>query len=296
MAVISGMRVRRGAAGMSESYGSLPDMILRPRASTVIAGVALTALLAGCSTAVTPVDSSPAASAAAIHAEAAATASPEVTSEVVVSEVVEPVAAGEWPAEGDGYVFSEEPQGGAERWLFDNYPGYWDLGVRAVTTTNTMSWYGDDDSQAPSFLVRFIDGVRFVGTEEAPLGLTRADDVLGRVTLDGTESKERIADVFQGKYSVRLKPSGGDGELLRIEIFRYGGEDSSEVYYNGEPYPAYHTYSSIDEAWRDIRDGIPLGGGRILDPAEMTRVFVLDESYQATDLDLQSGELFARYE
>ncbi len=199
---------------------------------------------------------------------------------VAVSEAVTIAAVGEWPADQEGYVFSVEPQGGAEEWLAQEWPELWEIGVRSIVMAPGTKY---PEYEYPQILVRYIDGVRYEGTEEAPLGLTQGDDVPGEVMyVFGDMAGMAAVEHGEGKYRVVLFPSGKDKDLFRIEI-RRSGQVNTVLSYAGLGYGEYHTYASTEEALADIRDGIPVGDGRVLDPAELSSIRF--ENYQNSGTD-----------
>ena len=124
-------------------------------------------LLAGCSTAAA--DPGPASSQPLVSAVSAATQAP------AVSYTDPAVAPTTWPAEADGYQFSQVPVGPEEQWLAENWPDLWAQGVRAVTTT---TWTVPNafpappgDKGTPGALVEYVGGVKYVGTVDLPLCL-----------------------------------------------------------------------------------------------------------------------------
>lgn len=54
----------------------------------------------------------------------------------------------DWAVYGDGYVFSEEPQGAGEQFIVDTYPELWAQGVRALSN-KMMAGYNLMDPAMP---------------------------------------------------------------------------------------------------------------------------------------------------
>ena len=62
----------------------------------------------------------------------------------------ETIPAGQWPAESADYSCSEEPQGGQEQWLEQNWPDFWARGVRAVTTDSSTTPRSSPYQESPT--------------------------------------------------------------------------------------------------------------------------------------------------
>src|SRR5690606_32833679 len=93
----------------------------------------------------------------------------------------------EFPAEQPGYVFSETPQSPSEQWMHDEYPDLWAQGVRAVSPV-MMDGYLKDDPPRSGATVQYINGKRYEGTTQMPLGFrgqTSNPDVFPTDALPG---------------------------------------------------------------------------------------------------------------
>ncbi|BDZ62799.1 hypothetical protein Lsed01_01438 [Demequina sediminis] len=95
--------------------------------------------------------------------------------------------------------------------------------------------------------------------------------------IDGTHSRENgsIERYGNSKYLIDLNLSGKDKSRLSIRISRSDG-NVKPYFYDGDTSP--HTYANLEEALADVKDGVPLGGGRVLDLAEISAVLLESES------------------
>lgn len=139
----------------------------------------------------------------------------------------------------EDYVFSVEPYGNdkplllfsSERWLQERFPELWDEGVRALTSTRMPPTEAGDPETA-GVLVQYLDGVRYEGTVEAPLGLRGQDPTV--IPSDAVQANlARFADVpdlsgniGQGGYAAELHSSGGQ---VTVQVIRPTWAASAQV-------------------------------------------------------------------
>jgi len=147
----------------------------------------------------------------------------------------------DWPSMQDGYEYSDEPQGPAEQWIFDNHPDLWERGVRAVTERGNVIHPDDMTLEPqPSELVRYINGKRYEGTENMPLGFSPGN----------VES----VDEFRTDVLDNVKSEWSDFSLLPIEVGNTG-EDGYSIYIDEDPFagPTRGTFVHVNRY--GIRDG-----------------------------------------
>ncbi|WP_274669112.1 hypothetical protein [Demequina sp. B12] len=195
-------------------------------------------------------------------------------------------------ATDENYEFSEEPQGRAEQWIFDNHPDMWERGVRAVTFSRMID---ENWEEVPGALVQYIDGERFEGSEKMPLGFRAAttdpnvvpsDTVPDRVKAfdDLSVPMTEAGNIGQGGYEVFITENASgardagvgvtddnDVELIVSRIGNYKPLDEDGVM----------RFATIDEAlaWVEENGYLPGGEGmRPLYPGEVTSLTITEES------------------
>jgi len=203
------------------------------------------------------------------------------------------------------YVFSDTPRGAHEQWIFDNYPEYWEAGVRAMSPIiNWFPWGWDGKidferdangnpivdenflplnvywpAPGPAPLVQFYDGVRYDGTPMLPLAFGKNDPMQRPPVLTGQGSRllYSVSARTFGKvgFSV-LPPSSGEGDR---EPFRTPTDK------RGFSIPSVRVYR-VDEVAEYLKSGeyikagvdVPESQWRKLLPGEIS-VTVRDEKF-----------------
>lgn len=195
-------------------------------------------------------------------------------------------------ATDENYEFSEEPQGRAEQWIFDNHPDMWERGVRAVTFSRMID---ENWEEVPGALVQYIDGERFEGSEKMPLGFRAATTDPNELPSDTVKDKVAAFDdlsvpmteagnIGQGGYEVYIAENGdnargagvgvtddNDVELVVSRIGNYKPLDEDGVM----------RFATIDEAlaWVEENGYLPGGEGmRPLYPGEVASLTMMEES------------------
>jgi len=110
------------------------------------------------------------------------------------------------------YVFSDEPQDAAEQWIFDNGPDQWALGVRAISLLATTPGYTPNDHpNQPAVLVQYINGERYEGTEDMPLGFR--GQIEDPESLPTDVYKNEVALIGDPDYKIPAEKAIGEGGL-----------------------------------------------------------------------------------
>ncbi|WP_430867444.1 hypothetical protein [Demequina aurantiaca] len=206
-----------------------------------------------------------------------------------------------FPSQTDpNYVFSDEPQGAAEQWIFDNAPEQWALGVRAVSIQGTTKGYNYEDSLIPSVLIQYINCARYEGTEEMPLGFRGQIENPGTIPSDTVDEflaakkdktiLEDSGNFGRGGYAVsiveEIGPQGGIGGATLTISDLLGGSDSPA---SGEK---PKNFMNWEEAWAYVQDSrfTPnADSARSLNPGEIGLVLVSRISGDSLIYDSRAG-------
>ncbi|WP_156165480.1 hypothetical protein [Demequina rhizosphaerae] len=210
----------------------------------------------------------------------------------VDQQAVEPVAAGQWPSQQGGYVFSTEPQTGAEQWIFDTYPQLWADGVRALSTEVTT--LDTENNEVPARLVQYYNGTKYEGTTESPLGLNMAGqdpEKWDSSMSDASARGERVPDKWGlGYYVVSIASKTGNITLSNnrsedreipvrytIRVAYRGADGNIDGPYNGD---GTTKFDSVQDALGFLKkNGVKTKDGRKLAVGEIGAVM----AYAASD-------------
>ncbi|WP_430867443.1 hypothetical protein [Demequina aurantiaca] len=201
-----------------------------------------------------------------------------------------------FPSQTDpNYVFSDEPQGAAEQWIFDNAPEQWALGVRAVSIQGTTKGYNYEDSLIPSVLVQYINGERYEGTESMPLGFRGQIEDPGTIPADAVD--RRLAGLKDSSMTEADPGNNGRGGYI-VDIVEQigarGGSGGAKLYISdfrsGRDTPAAgeepRNFPTWEAAWAYLQENgfTPNSeGARTLNPGEIAQIMATDAGEKAGD-------------
>lgn len=119
----------------------------------------------------------------------------------------------DWPALADAstYKFSDKPQSEAEQFIADTYPDLWAQGVRALSP-KYIDAYNYGDPKVPGATVQYVNGVRYEGTNQMPLGFRGQLTDPSKMPTDAIASMvaalrapmTRTGNIGQGGYEISI--------------------------------------------------------------------------------------------
>lgn len=208
-----------------------------------------------------------------------------------------------FPAQTDAnYEFSDEPQGRAEQWLFDQWPELWEQGVRSISDSKMTPGITRDASATPAALIQYINGERAEGTEEIPLGFRGQATDINKFPTDAFPN--RMASfkdpqapsqgaTGRGGYGVFIQEhyGGKRGEVITASMQIYGYETGfgSKDAGGGNR----RNFDTWEDAWAFIEENgfqPSTKGARELYPGEIAAVMVMQENAKSMDVVLLNPE------
>lgn len=196
----------------------------------------------------------------------------------------------DWPALADGYVFSDAPQSDAEQYIFDTYPDLWAQGVRALSP-KYIDPYTFGDEKVPGATVQYVNGVRYEGTNQMPLGFRGQLDnpaVMPTDAIDNTVASlqaptARHDNTGQGGYVIDIVENMNNERRVGSGIDQ--SNDTKLIVSAGDGRQIGETmrFADWESAWSHLQtNGFKVDGQeRALYPGEVANVKVLREVLDA---------------